>query len=160
MYSTMRFIFNLHSSFNALFNIQLSIQHSAIHFKFNSSFTHSIIFSTTSTICSKFNYSFNIQLFIQHSTIYSTFNYSFQFIKSFEPSLLLVSDAYYCLLKTWQRRRLECRLRTQNLVKVKQVSTSMWSLTFHGFLTLFFKKTDQISLSSDSLLNDQKSSKP
>ena len=36
----MRFIFNLYSTFNALFNIQISIQHSTIHFKFNSSFTH------------------------------------------------------------------------------------------------------------------------
>ena len=139
MYSTMRFIFNLISTFNALFNIQISIQHSTIHFKFNSSFTNSIIYSTISTICSTSNYSFNIQLLIQHSTIHSTFNYSFQFINSFEPSLLLVSGAYHCLLKTW-RRRLECRLRKQNLVKMKQVSTSMWSLTFHGFLTQFFKQ--------------------
>ena len=99
----MRFIFNLHSTFNVLFNIQLSIQHSTIHFEFNSSFTHSIIYSIISTSYSTFNYSFNIQLFIQYSTIHSTFNYSFQFIKSFESSLLLVSDAYHCLLKTWRR---------------------------------------------------------
>ena len=56
MYSTMRFIFNLYSTFNALFNIQISIQHSTIHFKFNSSFTHSIIYSTISTAGSTFNY--------------------------------------------------------------------------------------------------------
>ena len=107
----MRSIFNLYSTFNALFNIQLPIQHSTIHFIFNSSFTHSIIYSTVSTIYSTFNFNFqNIQLFIQHSTIYSTFNNSFN-IQLFvsiqlitrgegpgnefffpEPSLFLVSN--------------------------------------------------------------------
>ena len=113
MCSTMRLIFNLYSTFNALFNIQLRIQHSTIHFIFNSLFTHSIIYSTISTIHSTFNYSFN----------------------SFEPSLLLVSHKDHCLLKTW-RRRLECRLRKQKLVKMTQGSTSMWSLTFQGFQQL------------------------
>ena len=36
MCSTMCLIFNLYSTFNALFNIQLRIQHSTIHFIFNS----------------------------------------------------------------------------------------------------------------------------
>ena len=62
MCSTMGLIFNLYSTFNALFNIQLRIQHSTIHFIFNSLFTHSIIYSTISTIYSTFNL---IQLFIQ-----------------------------------------------------------------------------------------------
>ena len=66
---------HLYSTFNALFNIQLRIQHSTIHFIFNSFFAPSIIYSTIST-----NYSI-----LKHSTIHSTFN-------SFEPSLLLVSD--------------------------------------------------------------------
>ena len=48
MCSTMRLIFNLYSTFNALFNIQLRIQHSTIHVIFNSLFTHSIIYSTIS----------------------------------------------------------------------------------------------------------------
>ena len=81
----MRSIFNLYSTFNALFNIQLPIQHSTIHFIFNSSFTHSIIYSTVSTIYSTFNFNS-----FKHSTVHSTFNFSFN---SFEPSLLLVSDA-------------------------------------------------------------------
>ena len=58
MCSTMRLIFNLYSTFNALFNIQLRIQHSTIHFIFNSLFTHSIIYSTISTIYSTFNFNF------------------------------------------------------------------------------------------------------
>ena len=62
MCSAMRSIFNLYSTFNALFYIQLRIQHSTIHFIFNSLFTHSIIYSTISTIYSTFNL---IQLFIQ-----------------------------------------------------------------------------------------------
>ena len=60
MCSTMRLIFNLHSTFNALFNIQLRIQHSTIHFIFNSLFTHSIIYSTISTIYSTFNFNFTL----------------------------------------------------------------------------------------------------
>ena len=72
--STMRLIFNLYSTFNALLNIQLPIQHSTIHFIFNSFFTHSITvyiqqfqsFIQHSTLIFKtFNYSLNIQLFIQ-----------------------------------------------------------------------------------------------
>ena len=65
-------MFNLYSTFNALFNVRLSIQHSTIHFEFNYLFNN-------------FNYLFNIQLYIQHSIYYihSVFNYSFQFIKSF-----------------------------------------------------------------------------
>ena len=91
MCSTMSLIFNLYSTFNALFNIQLRIQHSTIHFIFNSLCTHTIMYSTISTIYSTFNfnfktfnYSFNIQLFvrhstlIQHSTIHSTFNFNFK----------------------------------------------------------------------------------
>ena len=58
MCSTMPLIFNLHSTFNALFNIQIRIQHSTIHFIFNSLFTHSIIYSTISTIYSTFNFNF------------------------------------------------------------------------------------------------------
>ena len=58
MCSTMRLVFNLYSTFNALFNIQLRIQHSTIHFIFNSLFTHSIIYSTISTIYSTFNFNF------------------------------------------------------------------------------------------------------
>ena len=34
MCSTMRLIFNFYSTFNALFNIQLRLQHSTIHFIF------------------------------------------------------------------------------------------------------------------------------
>ena len=79
-----------YSIFNFPFNIQLFILNSILHLPIQLSIQ---------------------QLFVQNSTIHSTFNYSFQFIKSFEPSLPLVSDAYYCLLKTWQRRRLEYRLR-------------------------------------------------
>ena len=60
MCSTMRLIFNLYSTFNALFNIQLRIQHSTIHFIFNSLFTHSIIYSTISTIYSTFNFNFTL----------------------------------------------------------------------------------------------------
>ena len=56
----MRLIFNLYSTFNALFNIQLRIQHSTIHFIFNSFFTHSIIYSTISTIYSTFNFNFTL----------------------------------------------------------------------------------------------------
>ena len=52
MYSTIRL------TFNALFNIQLRIQHSTILFIFNSSFIHSIIYSTISTIYSTFNLNF------------------------------------------------------------------------------------------------------
>ena len=58
MCSTMRLIFNLYSTFNALFNIQLCIQHSTIHVIFNSLFTHTIIYSTISTIYSAFNFNF------------------------------------------------------------------------------------------------------
>ena len=91
MCSTMRLIFNLYSTFNALFNFQLRIQHSTIHYIFNSFFTHSITVSIQ-----------QFQPFIQHSTlIFKTFNYSFN---SFGPSLLLVSDTDHCLLKTWRRR--------------------------------------------------------
>ena len=43
MCSTMRLIFNLYLTFNALFNIHLRIQHSTIHFIFNSLFSHSVI---------------------------------------------------------------------------------------------------------------------
>ena len=60
MCSTMRLIFNLYSTFNALFNIQLRIQHSTIHFIFNSLFTHSITYSTISTIYSTFNFNFTL----------------------------------------------------------------------------------------------------
>ena len=60
MCSTMRLIFNLHSTFNALFNIQLCIQQSTIHFIFNSLFTHSITYSTISTIYSTFNFNFTL----------------------------------------------------------------------------------------------------
>ena len=73
---------HLYSTFNALFNIQLRIQHSTIHFIFNSFFAPSIIYSTISTIYS----------ILKHSTIHSTFN-------SFEPSLLLVSDTDSLLVK-------------------------------------------------------------
>ena len=78
----MRLISNLYSTFNAFFNIQLRIQHSTIHFIFNSFFASSIIYSTISTIYS----------ILKHSTIHSTFN-------SFEPSLLLVSDTDSLLVK-------------------------------------------------------------
>ena len=37
-------------------------------------------------------------------------------------------------------RQLECRLRKQKLMKMAQGSTTMWSLTFQGFLTRFFKE--------------------
>ena len=57
MCSTMCLIFNLYSTFNALFNIQLRIQHSTIHFIFNSlsacTYSWSIIYSTISTIYSQ-----------------------------------------------------------------------------------------------------------
>ena len=58
MCSTMRLKFNLYSTFNTLFNIQLRIQHSTIHFIFNSLFSHSIIYSTISTIYLTFNFNF------------------------------------------------------------------------------------------------------
>ena len=65
MCSTMRLIFNLYSTFNALFNIQLRIQHSTIHYIFNSFFTHSIQAVSIE----------QFQPFIQHSTlIFKTFN--------------------------------------------------------------------------------------
>ena len=89
----MRFIFNLHSTFNVLFNIQLSIQHSTIHFEFNSLFPLSIIYSIISTSYSTFNYSLNIQLFIQYSTFHSTFNYSFQFSFTGETKKNIISEA-------------------------------------------------------------------
>ena len=79
-----------YSIFNFPFNIQLFILNSILHLPIQLSMQQ-------------------FQLFVQHSIIHSTFNYS-RFIKSFEPSLLLVSTAYQCLLKTW-RRWLECRLR-------------------------------------------------
>ena len=86
----MRSIFNLYSTFNALFNIQLPIQHSTIHFKYNSSFTHSIIYSTISTIYSTFNNSFNIQLFVSSQLITRGEGPGNEFIFH-EPSLFLVS---------------------------------------------------------------------
>ena len=80
MCSTMRLIFNLYSTFNALFNIQLRIQHSTIHFIFNSLFTHSIIYSTIATIYSAFNFN-------------STLNYSFN---SLSPRYFWsVTDHYF-----------------------------------------------------------------
>ena len=87
----MRSIFNLYSTFNALFNIQLPIQHSTIHFIFNSSFTHSIIYSTVSTIYSTFNNSFNIQLFISIQLITRGEGPGNKFFFP-EPSLFLVSN--------------------------------------------------------------------
>ena len=139
MCSTMRLIFNLYSTFNALFNIQLRIQHSTIHFIFNSLFTHTIIYSTISTIYSTFNfnfktfnYSFNIQLFVRHSTLiqHSTIH-----------STLLSPHYFWSVtqIKTWWRR-LQCRPRKKKLMKMTQGSTSMLSLTFQSFLTRFFKE--------------------
>ena len=58
VFNYMGLIFNLYSTFNTLFNIQLRIQHSTIHFIFNSLFTHSIIYSTISTIYSTFNFNY------------------------------------------------------------------------------------------------------
>ena len=78
----MRLIFNLYSTFNALFKIQLSIQHSFInlysvlHSRIQLSIQQFQLFIQNSTLIFKtFNYSvnfqlyFNIPLFIQHSTI-------------------------------------------------------------------------------------------
>ena len=60
LYYVFNYAFNipLYSTFNALSYIQLRIQHSTIHFIFNSLFTHSIIYSKLSTIYSTFNFNF------------------------------------------------------------------------------------------------------
>ena len=131
------------------YSIHLNV-YVVLYYVFNYMYAKHSTYIQHSTRYSIFNFAFNIQLFILYSipyspmqiiystisTIYSTFNYSFN---SFEPSLLLVSDADHCLLKTW-RRRLEFRLRKQKLMKMTQGYTSMWSLTFQGFLTRFFKE--------------------
>ena len=130
MCSTMRLIFNLYSTFNALFNIQLRIQHSTIHFIFNSLFTHSIIYSTI-------------------STIYSTwFNYSFN---SFAPSLLLVSETDHCLLKTWQRwqrrHRAAARIPATEIEAYEDDTRLHYDVEsdFLRFLDSVPQRTDQIS---------------
>ena len=64
MYSTMRLIFNLYSTvtFNALFNIQIPIQHSTIHLSHLSLQQFQLFIQHSTIVFKMFNYSFKIQL--------------------------------------------------------------------------------------------------
>ena len=131
MCSAMRSIFNLYSTFNALFYIQLRIQHSTIHFIFNS-----IQFQLSIQ---------QFQPFIQHST---WFNYSFN---SFAPSLLLVIDTDHCLLKTWQRwqrrHRAAAKMPATEIEAYEDDTRLHYDVEsdFLRFLDSVLQRTDQIS---------------
>ena len=145
MCSTMRSIFNLCSTFNALFYIQLHIQHSTVHFIFNSLFTHSIIYSTISTIYSTFNFNFwNIQLFIQHSTLiqHSTIHSTL-----LRPHYFW-SVTHHCLLKTWRRRQhAAARMPTTEIEAYEDGTRLHYDVEsdFPRFLDSVLQRTDQIS---------------